>query len=124
MRKLSFPWTMSTYDNVIEVFSEAGNVKHMEYTFERRRAEGMKADTKTFCCLIRGYANAPVFHKVISTVQLPGKLEIPENTTFFNSVIFACAKAEDTMEMERVFERRKDEQSQPDSTTYSIMVPN
>ncbi|KAG5559769.1 hypothetical protein RHGRI_003157 [Rhododendron griersonianum] len=90
---------MSTYDNVIEVFSEAGDVKHMEYTFEQRRAEGMKADTKTFCCLVRGYGNAPVFHKIISTVQLAGKLEIPENTTFCNAVIFACAKAEDTTEI-------------------------
>ncbi|XP_028067997.1 pentatricopeptide repeat-containing protein At3g06430, chloroplastic [Camellia sinensis] len=122
MRKLSFPWTTSTYNNVIEAFSEAGDVKHMEYTFDQMRAEGMKADTKTFCCLIKGYANGGIFHKVISTVQLAGKLEIPENTSFYNAVIFACARAEDLMEMERVFKRMKDKQCQVDSTTYSIMV--
>ncbi|KAK4383309.1 hypothetical protein Sango_2789600, partial [Sesamum angolense] len=77
---LSFPWTTSTYNNVIEAFSDAGDAKHMEYTFDQMRAEGMKADTKTFCCLIRGYANAGLFHKVISNVQLAGRLEIPENT--------------------------------------------
>lgn len=122
MRRLSFPWTTSTYNNVIEAFSDAGDVKHMEYTFDQMRAEGMKADTKTFCCLIRGYANAGLFHKVISSVQLAGRLEIPENTSFFNAVIYACSRAEDLMEMERVFKRMKDKLCQPDSTTYSIMM--
>ncbi|KAL6952974.1 hypothetical protein U1Q18_041382 [Sarracenia purpurea var. burkii] len=122
MRKLSFPWTTSTYNNVIEAFSEVGDAKHMEYTFDQMRAEGMKADTKTFCCLVKGYANAGLFHKVISTVQLAGKLEIPENTSFYNAVIFSCAKAEDLMEMERVFNRMKDKKCQPDSATYSMMA--
>ncbi|XP_052203860.1 pentatricopeptide repeat-containing protein At3g06430, chloroplastic [Diospyros lotus] len=122
MRKLSFPWTTSTYNNVIEAFADAGDAKHMEYTFNQMRAEGMKADTKTFCCLIKGYANAALFHKVIGTVQLAGKLEIPENTSFYNAVIFACARAQDLMEMERVFERMKAKQCRPDSTTFSIMV--
>lgn len=122
MRKLSFPWTTSTYNNVIEAFSDVGDAKNMEYTFDQMRAEGMKADTKTFCCLIRGYANAGLFHKVVSSVQLAGKFEVPENTSFFNAVISACAKADDLLEMERVFKRMKDKHCQPDSTTYSIMV--
>ena len=122
MRKLQFPWTTSTYNNVIEAFSDVGDAKNMEYTFDQMRAEGMRADTKTFCCLIRGYANAGLFHKVVSSVQLAGKLEIPENTSFYNAVISACAKAEDLIEMEKVFNRMKDKQCQPDSTTYSIMV--
>ncbi|XP_073134317.1 pentatricopeptide repeat-containing protein At3g06430, chloroplastic [Henckelia pumila] len=122
MRRLSFPWTTSTYNNVIEAFSDAGDAKHMECTFDQMRAEGMKADTKTFCCLIRGYANAGLFHKVISSVQLAGRLEIPENTSFFNAVIYACSKAQDLMEMERVFKRMKDKLCQPDSMTYSMMI--
>ncbi|XP_037494776.1 pentatricopeptide repeat-containing protein At3g06430, chloroplastic [Jatropha curcas] len=122
MRKLQFPWTTSTFNNVIEVFADVGDAKHMEYTLDQMRAEGMKADTKTFCCLINGYANAGLFHKVISTVQLAAKFEIPENITFYNAVISACAKADDLKEMERVFARMKDNQCQPDSRTYSIMV--
>jgi pentatricopeptide repeat protein len=122
MRKLQFPWTTSTYNNVIEAFAEVGDAKNMEYTFNQMRAEEMRADTKTFCCLINGYANAGLFHKVISSVQLAGKFEIPENTSFYNAVISACAKAKDLMEMERVFKRMKDKQCQPNSTTYSIMV--
>jgi len=122
MRKLEFPWTTSTYNNVIEAFSDVGDAKNMELTFNQMRAEGMKADTKTFCCLVRGYANAGIFHKVVSTAQLAGKLEIPENTSFFNAVLFACAKAEDLMEMERVFTRMKEKHCQPDSTTFSIMT--
>lgn len=122
MRRLSFPWTISTYNNVIEAFSDVGDAKHMEYAFDQMRAEGMKGDTKTFCCLIKGYANAGLFRKVISTVQLAGKLETPENTLFFNAVLYACSRAEDLMEMERVFERMKDKHCQPDPTTYSIML--
>ncbi|KAM7484915.1 hypothetical protein LguiA_000924 [Lonicera macranthoides] len=122
MRKLQFPWTTSTYNNVIEAFADVGDAKNMEYTFDQMRAEGMRADTKTFCCLIKGYANAGLFHKVISSVQLAGKMEIPENTSFFNAVIFACAKADDLMEMERVFQRMKAKQCQTNSTTYSIMI--
>ncbi|TYI07197.1 hypothetical protein ES332_A10G210700v1 [Gossypium tomentosum] len=122
MRKLQFPWTTSTYNNVIEAFADVGDVKHMEYTFDQMRAEGMKADTKTFCCLINGYANAGLFHKVISTAQLAAKFEIPENTSFYNAVIFACAKAEDLMEMARVFNRMKDKQCPPNELTFSIMV--
>ncbi|KAK2358461.1 Pentatricopeptide repeat (PPR) superfamily protein [Trifolium repens] len=122
MRKLQFPWTTSTYNNVIEAFAYAGDAKNMEYTFNQMRSEGMRADTKTFCCLINGFANAGLFHKVISSVNLAAKLEIPENTAFYNSVLSACAKAEDLMEMERVFKRMKDSQAQPDDTTYSIMV--
>lgn len=122
MRKLQFPWTTSTYNNVIEAFADVGDAKHMGYTFDQMRAEGIKADTKTFCCLINGYANAGLFHKVISSVQLATKHEIPENTSFYNAVLSACAKAEDLMEMERVFKRMKDTQCHPDSRTYSIMV--
>lgn len=122
MRKLEFPWTTSTYNNVIEAFSDVGDAKNMELTFDQMRAEGMKADTKTFCCLVRGFANAGIFHKVVSMVQLAGKLEIPENTSFFNAVIFACARADDLMEMERVFRRMKEKQCHPDSTTFSMMI--
>ncbi|KAD5507940.1 hypothetical protein E3N88_15643 [Mikania micrantha] len=122
MRKLSFPWTTSTYNNVIEAFSDVGDAKNMEYTFDQMRAEGMRADTKTFCCLIRGYANAGLFHKVISMAELAGKLEIPENTSFHNAVIYACAKADDLMEMERVYRRMKDRQCRADATTFSIMA--
>ncbi|XVE65467.1 hypothetical protein DITRI_Ditri08aG0002100 [Diplodiscus trichospermus] len=122
MRKLQFPWTTSTYNNVIEAFADVGDAKHMEYTFDQMRAEGMKADTKTFCCLINGYANAGLFHKVISSVQLAAKFEIPENTSFYNVVMSACAKAKDLMEMERVFKRMKDKQCRPNEMTFSIMV--
>ncbi|KAL3829303.1 hypothetical protein ACJIZ3_018105 [Penstemon smallii] len=122
MRRLSFPWTTSTYNNVIEAFSDVGDAKNMDYTFDQMRAEGMKADTKTFCCLIRGYANAGLFHKVISSVQLAGRLEVPENTSFFNAVIYACSKAGDLIEMERVFKRMKSKLCQPDSATYSVMM--
>ncbi|KAG7021088.1 Pentatricopeptide repeat-containing protein, chloroplastic, partial [Cucurbita argyrosperma subsp. argyrosperma] len=122
MRKLQFPWTTSTYNNVIEAFADVGDATSMEYTFEQMRAEGMRADTKTFCCLINGYANAGLFHKVISSVKLAGKYEIPENTSFYNAVIYACAKAEDLMEMDRVFKRMKNKHRQPDTKTYSIMI--
>lgn len=122
MRKLEFPWTTSTYNNVIEAFSDVGDVKNMEFTFNQMRAEGMKADTKTICCLVRGYANAGVFHKVVSTAQLAGRLEIPENTSFFNAVIFACAKADDLMEMERVYRRMKEKHCQPDDNTFAVMI--
>ncbi|XP_021756982.1 pentatricopeptide repeat-containing protein At3g06430, chloroplastic-like [Chenopodium quinoa] len=122
MRKLEFPWTTSTYNNVIEAFSDVGDMKNMEFAFDQMRAEGMKADTKTICCLVRGYANAGVFHKVVSTAQLAGRLEIPENTSFFNAVIFACAKAEDLMEMERVYKRMKEKHCQPDDDTFTVMI--
>ncbi|KAK8471020.1 hypothetical protein PHAVU_003G120600 [Phaseolus vulgaris] len=122
MRRLQFPWTTSTFNNVIEAFADAGDVRHMECTFDQMRAEGMKADTKTFCCLIKGYANAGLFHKVISSVHLAGKFEIPQNIAFYNAVLSACAKAEDLMEMERVYKRMKDNQCQPDETTYMIMI--
>ncbi|KAM7277631.1 hypothetical protein ACFE04_004765 [Oxalis oulophora] len=122
MRKLRFQWTTSTYNNVLEAFSDVGDVKHMEYTFDMLRKDGMKADTKTFCCLINGYANAGLFHKVISIVQMAEKFEIGENTAFYNAVIYACARADDLMEMDRVFKRMKDKQCLPDSRTYSIMI--
>ncbi|XP_058075913.1 pentatricopeptide repeat-containing protein At3g06430, chloroplastic [Magnolia sinica] len=122
MRKLAFPWTTSTYNNVIEAFADVGDAKHMEYAFDQMRAEGMKADTKTFCCVINGYSNARLFHKVVSSIQLAERLEIPANTSFYNAVISACAKAEDLMEMERVFTRMKDRHFQPDLTTFSIMI--
>eukprot|EP00262_Sarcandra_glabra_P009434 TRINITY_DN23817_c0_g1_i1.p1 TRINITY_DN23817_c0_g1~~TRINITY_DN23817_c0_g1_i1.p1 ORF type:complete len:544 (-),score=69.77 TRINITY_DN23817_c0_g1_i1:189-1763(-) len=122
MRKLEFPWTTSTYNNVIEAFAEAGDAKHMEYTFDQMRAERMRADTKTFCCLINGYSNAGLFHKAVSSIQLAERLEVPMNTSFYNAVISACAKAEDLMEMERVFNRMKDRLCPTNSDTYSIMI--
>ncbi|XP_010546934.1 PREDICTED: pentatricopeptide repeat-containing protein At3g06430, chloroplastic [Tarenaya hassleriana] len=122
MRKLQFPWTTATYNNIIEVFADVGDAKNMEYTFDQMRGEGMKADTKTFCCLINGYANAGLFHKVISSVQLAAKFEIPENTAFYNAVISACAKADDLMEMERVYEGMKGKHCKPDSRTFEIMI--
>ncbi|KAM7259299.1 hypothetical protein ACFE04_015040 [Oxalis oulophora] len=94
----------------------------MEYTFDMLRKDGMKADTKTFCCLINGYANVGLFHKVISIVQMAEKFDIRENTAFYNAVIYACARADDLMEMDRVFKRMKDKQCLPDSRTYSIMI--
>lgn len=122
MRKLQFPWTTSTYNNVIEAFADAGDAQNMEYTFDQMRAEKMRADTKTFCCLIRGYSNAGLYHKVVHSVQLAEKFDIPENTSFYNAVISACAKSEDVMEMERVFKRMKGKLCPPNSTTYSVMI--
>ncbi|KAL8138082.1 hypothetical protein V2J09_004083 [Rumex salicifolius] len=122
MRKLKFPWTTSTYNNIIEAFADVGDATNMETAFKQMRAEGMRADTKTFCCLIRGFANAGLFHQVVSMTQLAGKMDIPENTSFYNAVIGACAKAEDLIEMERVYKRMKDKHCSPDSATYSIMM--
>lgn len=122
MRKLAFPWTTSTYNNVIEAFADVGDAKNMEYTFSQMRAEGMRVDTKTFCCLIDGFSNAGLFHKVVSSIKLAERLEVAFNTSFYNSVLSACAKAGDLMEMERVFKRMKEKNHAPNSTTYSILV--
>ncbi|XP_039117922.1 pentatricopeptide repeat-containing protein At3g06430, chloroplastic-like [Dioscorea cayenensis subsp. rotundata] len=122
MRRLQFPWTTSTYNNVIEAFADVGDARNVELAFNQMRAEGMKADTKTFCCLINGYSNAGLFHKVVSSIQLAERLEVPANVSFYNAVISACAKAGDLMEMERVFRRMKDRHFIPDSMTYSILV--
>ncbi|XP_047332979.1 pentatricopeptide repeat-containing protein At3g06430, chloroplastic [Impatiens glandulifera] len=122
MRKLAFPWTTSTYNNVIEAFADSGEAKNMELTFDQMRSEGMKADTKTFCCLIKGYANGGLFHKVINCVELAGRMEIVENVTFYNAIIYACAKAGDLVEMERVFMRMKEKGCNPDSMTFSMMM--
>lgn len=122
MRKLQFPWTTSTYNNVIEAFADVGDTKNMELAFEQMRAEGMRADTKTFCCLINGYCNAKLFYKVVSSIQMAEKLDIPADTRFYNAVILACARAQDLMEMERVFKRMKEKHFAPDSDTFSIMM--
>ncbi|KAF2938920.1 hypothetical protein DAI22_03g153500 [Oryza sativa Japonica Group] len=122
MRKLAFPWTTATFNNVIEAFADAGDAKNMEHTFNQMRAEGMKPDTKTFCCLINGFGNAGLFHKVVGMVKLAERLGVPMDTTFHNAVLMACVKAEDLMEMERVFMRMKQIQCIPDATTYSILV--
>ncbi|KAL0927348.1 hypothetical protein M5K25_001512 [Dendrobium thyrsiflorum] len=122
MRKLAFPWTTSTYNNIIEAFASVGDVKSMEYAFDQMRAEGMKADTNTFRYLITGYGNSGLFHKVVSSIKLAERFEIPHNTSFYNAVIYACSKAGDLMEMERVFKCMKERHYMPDSTTYSILV--
>ncbi|WOL15768.1 hypothetical protein Cni_G24549 [Canna indica] len=122
MRKLAFPWTTSTYNNVIEAFADIGDAKNMEHAFNQMRTEGMKADTKTFCCLINGFSNAGLFHKVVSTVQLAERLEVHTNTSLYNAVMAACAKAGDLLEMERVFKHMKERGCTPDSVTYNILV--
>ncbi|KAK3124264.1 hypothetical protein QOZ80_7BG0584120 [Eleusine coracana subsp. coracana] len=122
MRKLAFQWTTATYNNVIEAFADAGDAKNMEHTFNQMRSEGMKPDTKTFCCLINGFSKAGLFHKVVGMVKLAERLEVPANTSFHNAVLDACAKADDLMEMERVFMYMKHKQCTPDAETYSILV--
>uniref|UniRef100_A0A3B6HT22 Pentacotripeptide-repeat region of PRORP domain-containing protein n=2 Tax=Triticum aestivum TaxID=4565 RepID=A0A3B6HT22_WHEAT len=122
MRRLAFPWTTATYNNVIEAFAVAGDAKNMEDTFNQMRSEGMKPDTKTFCCLINGFSNAALFHKVVGMVKLAERLDVPANTSFHNSVLAACAKAEDLMEMERVFRHMKHMQCEADAITYSILL--
>ena len=122
MRKLAFPWTTATYNNVIEAFAEAGDAKNMEHTFNQMRSEGMKPDTKTFCCLINGFSKAGFFHKVVGMVKLAEKLGVPTDTSFHNAILGACAKADDLMEMERVFMHMKHKQCDPDAMTYSILV--
>jgi len=122
MRKLAFPWTTATYNNVIEAFAEAGDAKNMEHTFNQMRSEGMKPDTKTFCCLITGFSKAGQFHKVVGMVKLAERLDVPANTSFHNAILGACARADDLMEMERVFRHMKHTQCEPDAVTYSILV--
>ncbi|KAJ1440007.1 Tetratricopeptide-like helical domain superfamily [Sesbania bispinosa] len=95
MRKLRCPWTTSTYNTVIEAFAAIGDAENMESAYDQMCAEGLKADTKTFCCLIDGYGNA---------------------------VISASAKEEALMEMESIFKRMKEKKCQPDDTTYSVMI--
>ncbi|KAG2481614.1 hypothetical protein PVAP13_J086950 [Panicum virgatum] len=122
MRKLAFPWTTATYNNVIEAFAEAGDAKNMEHTFNQMRSEGMKPDTKTFCCLINGFSKAGFFHKVVGMDKLAERLGVPTDTSFHNAILGACAKADDLMEMERVFMHMKHKQCDPDAMTYSILV--
>ncbi|CAL1412828.1 unnamed protein product [Linum trigynum] len=122
MRKMEIPWTSSTYNNVIEAFADVGDAKNMEYTFDQMRAERMKADAKTFSCLVEGYAKAGVFHKVISAVQLAARLDVAKNTAFYNAVLSACGKAGDLLEMERVYERMKEEKCEADDRTYEVMI--
>ncbi|KAL5206643.1 hypothetical protein ABZP36_034852 [Zizania latifolia] len=101
------------------VLSGYGDAKNMDHTFNQMRTKGMKPDTKTFCCLINGFSNAGLFHKVVSMVKLAERLDVPMNTSFHNAVLAACVKAEDLMEMERVFRHMKHLQCVPDATTYS-----
>lgn len=122
MRKLAFPWTTATYNNVIEAFAEAGDAGNMEHAFNQMRSEGMRPDTKTFCCLIDGFSRAGQFHKVVGMVKLAERLDVPVNTPFHNAVLGACARADDLVEMERVFRHMKHTQCEPDASTYSILV--
>ncbi|KAJ3687422.1 hypothetical protein LUZ61_016586 [Rhynchospora tenuis] len=122
MRKLNVPWTSSTYNNIIEAFADVGDAKNMEYSFNQMRAEGMKPDTKTFCCLINGYSNAGLFHKVVSTIQFAERNEARTNTSFHNAVLSACARAGDLLEMERVYKRMKEKGCVPDEKTYAILI--
>ncbi|KAG0497931.1 hypothetical protein HPP92_002622 [Vanilla planifolia] len=122
MRKMAFRWTTSTYNNIIGAFADVGDAKNMEYAFEQMRSEGMKTDTTTFCHLINGYGNAGLFNKVVRSIKLAEKLEIPPSTFFYNAVMSACSKADDLLEMERVFRRMKERNCTPDSATYSILV--
>jgi pentatricopeptide repeat protein len=122
MRKLNVPWTSSTYNNIIEAFADVGDTQNMEYSFNQMRAEGMKPDTKTFCCLINGYSNAGLFPKVVSTIQFAERNEVHANTAFHNAVMSACAKAGDMLEMERVFNRMKERGCAPDKETYTILI--
>ncbi|CAJ1975677.1 unnamed protein product [Sphenostylis stenocarpa] len=122
MRKEKCPWTTPTYNFVIEAFAAVGDAANMERAFDQMVAEGLTADTKTFCCLINGYANAGIFYKVISSVSLAEKFQIHMNTSFYNAVISACANEDSLIEMERFFERMKEKECQPDNTTYSVMI--
>ncbi|KAL0367849.1 UNVERIFIED_CONTAM: Squamosa promoter-binding-like protein 1 [Sesamum radiatum] len=142
-------WTMNT---IISLFGNEGQIEMMERWYEKFRNYGIEPETRTFNILIGAYGKKRMYDKmssvmeymrrlsfpwttstynnvieafsdaVISSVQLAGRLEIPENTSFFNAVIYACSRAEDLMEMERVFKRMKDKLCQPDCTTYSMMM--
>ena len=107
---------------MIEAFAEAGDAKNMEHTFNQMRSEGMKPDTKTFCCLINGFSKAGFFHKVVGMDKLAERLGVPTDTSFHNAILGKCAKADDLMEMERVFMHMKHKQCDPDAMTYSILV--
>ncbi|KAJ3681310.1 hypothetical protein LUZ60_015799 [Juncus effusus] len=122
MRKLNFPWTSSTYNNVIEAFADSGDAKNMEYTFNQMKAESMRPDMKTFCCLINGYSNAGLFHKVVTTVKFAEKSQMRANTSFHNAVLRACVKAGDLVEMERVFMHMKESACEPNSDTMNILT--
>lgn len=122
MHKEKCPWTTPTYNFVIEAFADAGDAANMERAFDQMAAEGLKADTKTICCLINGYAKAGIFYKVMSSVVLAKKLQIHMNTSLYNAVISACAKEDSLIEMERFFNRMKEKECQPDETTYSVMI--
>ena len=107
---------------MIEAFAEACDAKNMEHTFNQMRSKGMKPDTKTFCCLINGFSKAGFFHKVVGMDKLAERLGVPTDTSFHNAILGKCAKADDLMEMERVFMHMKHKQCDPDAMTYSILV--
>ncbi|KAL6979808.1 hypothetical protein U1Q18_021464 [Sarracenia purpurea var. burkii] len=105
----SYPWTTSAYNNVLEA---AGNEKHMAYISDHMCREGLEADMKTFCYLIKGYGNAGIFHNVTNTSSfafLAGELEIAENTSLYNVVILLVQKQR-IWQKSRVFKGIKDKQ--------------
>ncbi|KAJ1383311.1 Tetratricopeptide-like helical domain superfamily [Sesbania bispinosa] len=139
MAERSITPNTSTQNIVLSGYGKAGRCDQMEkMLLSMMESTTCKPDVETMNIVISVFANKGQIDmmekcicasydvhgqpQLITLVNLAGKLQIRENTSFYNAVISACAKTEALMEIEIIFKRMKEKQCQPDDTTYSVVI--
>ncbi|XP_019180791.1 PREDICTED: pentatricopeptide repeat-containing protein At3g23020 [Ipomoea nil] len=111
-----------TYNNLIDTYGKAGQVKEASETFERMVKEGIAPTTVTFNTMIHLYGNNGQLEEVGSLMRKMEELKCCPDTRTYNILIFLHAKHDNIEMAANYFKLMKSASLEPDTVSYRTLL--
>ncbi|KAK4361594.1 hypothetical protein RND71_020546 [Anisodus tanguticus] len=111
-----------TYNNLIDTYGKAGQVKEAYETFHQMRGEGILPTTVTFNTMIHMCGNNGRMEEVASLMRKMEGLQCHPDTRTYNILISLHAKHDNIEMAATYFKLMKDASLEPDAVTYRTLL--
>ncbi|KAJ4968421.1 hypothetical protein NE237_015122 [Protea cynaroides] len=111
-----------TYNNLIDTYGKAGQLKEASDTFAQMLREGIVPNTVTFNTMIHICGNHGQLEEVASLMQKMEELQCSPDTRTYNILISLYAKHDNISMAASYFEKMKEACHEPDAVSYRTLL--
>ncbi|XP_043690887.1 pentatricopeptide repeat-containing protein At3g23020-like [Telopea speciosissima] len=111
-----------TYNNLIDNYGKAGQLKEASDTFTRMLREGIVPNTVTFNTMIHIYGNHGLLEEVTSLMRKMEEFQCPPDTRTYNILISLHAKHDNISIAASYFAKMKEAFLEPDPVSYRTLL--
>ncbi|XP_042516514.1 pentatricopeptide repeat-containing protein At3g23020 [Macadamia integrifolia] len=111
-----------TYNNLIDTYGKAGQLKEASDTFSQMLKEGIVPNTVTFNTMIHICGNHGRLEEVASLMQKMEELQCPPDTRTYNILISLHAKHDNISMAASYFGKMKEACLEPDPVSYRTLL--